>query len=216
MQLKRIDYNKLLESFFSVYGEQAVWYILITIFFFFSLFLTYVFIRHRGWITTPQERLFKSITNNTKDIKDSLTKLTELSDIIIRNQRSKLTHEQVNNIIDAQLYIYKNRFIDIIMEIYVRNHIKNNKEKTLKKMKNSFEVIIREEDNNFFSLPNVEGSVIPTDLKIKSFVKEDIYDEIFNIMLNNSEAKTKNCFNEVHRQTTTLIHNFILNNWKTR
>ena len=214
--LKSIDYNILLKTFFDTYGTQTVWYISFVIILIFSLILVYLYIRHKGWITTPQARTYSAINSNLKDVKEMLIKSCELTDIIIRNQKSKLTHEQVNQMIDNQLYIFKNRFIDSIMETYTRNHIRDNKTKTIKKLQSTFELIIREEDDRFLLMPNVEGSLIPTDMKIKSFLKENIYDDIYNTMINHIDQQDIDGHNEVHRYCTTIINNFISNTWKTR
>lgn len=206
-KLAKIDLQAILLQFIELYGQNAIFYFFLFVSFIFSIWLTYLYIRHRGWISTPLEKTMKKQEQNIEKNTELLSGMIEMVKIAISNQQSVLQEDQVKIIVNDKIILYKYYFIKDIAEIYKKNHIIET-ERTINKIKDSFKAIIRDEDELFFTLPGVARQVIPTALKLKTLEVEKIYDKIYLIMREETEV------DEVVRRVKNLLDNFISNNWK--
>jgi hypothetical protein len=207
--LTKVDFKELIAQFINLYGQNFIWFIIIFISFFFLLWIIYLFIRNKGWITTPLEKSLKKQEENTERNTEMLCSINELLTNLIVTQKSNLTDSQIQIIIYDKFVIYKKYFLKEILEIYIRNHI-DNKTATLQKIKDNLGAIVREEDDTFFKLPGVDSIVLPPDLKLKSMEQDGLYHKLYNIMIEEDSEK------EVARRSKNLLDNFITINWKIR
>jgi hypothetical protein len=207
--LQKIDLKNVLTQFMALYGENAVWYFSYFVVFIFMMWILFLWIRHKGWITTPLEKSLKAQETNIEKNNEMLGVVSNMLSTVIQTQKSNLSDSQIQIIVYDKFVIYKKYILKEIIEIYIRNHI-HNKEATINKIKDNLVAILREEDDTFFKLPGVDRVVIPTKLKIKSMEQEGLYFKIYDIMTEEDDEK------EVARRCKNLLDNFITINWKMR
>lgn len=222
--IAKIDYHEFWHEFVILYGQNAIWYFTYFITFIMCIWVIYLFIRHKGWLTTPLERTLKKQEENTAKNSELIGHLSEMIRLSLETQRSNLTDSQIDIIVEDKIIIYKKVLLAEVLELWVRNNI-SDRVNTLIKIEDNFKAIIREEDAKFFKLPGVEKKLIPTILKIKTFEIENIYEKVYDILYENKlveqnelEKDCKICFKNMEKkivsQCKNLLDNFITNNWK--
>lgn len=206
--ISKLDIESILNQFINLYGQSAIWYISYSIAFIFTLYVLYLYVKHKGLLTSPLERTMNHIRTNLERNTETLGKVSNMLDCTLERQESHLRTSQIRIIVDDKIILFKKYFLKEIMEIFEKNNLIK-KQSTLRKISDNFTAIIREEDEKFFKLPGVGAHIIPTSGKLRTLELENVYDRIYNIMIDYKDDKQ-----EVKRRCQNLMDNFITNSWR--
>ena len=214
-KMDKINVNSIVEQLIETYGSSFLLSIGGFIAFIFVLFLTYKFLKSKGWFKTPLELSMENVQNGINQMNtffiEHIHDQEQATNTIISNQQSKLNDEQVNILIKDKEYVYSQQLIDICVDIFIKNHIKQNREKTISKIRSSVKALIKQEDKEFAKLPNVVDKIITSDEKLSCMESYDFFVKLYDIMIefNGETGKTEDYI----RNTKRFITNFISTYW---
>jgi hypothetical protein len=211
----KIDVNSLIKMLMETYGSDFIYVFSLIIILIFGLIFFGKYLRSLGYFKTPLEKsiegISQAIANINKLLVENSNTNEELIEQIIRNQEFKLSDEQISCILNDKEYIYSQQMIDICLSIYVKNHIKENREKTINKIESSINTLVIKEDKEVSKLPNIDKLMLSTNEKIKIMKHENLYQKIYDIMVEfvGQSGKTEDFI----RNAKTLIINHISTYW---
>ena len=214
-KVQSININDIVGQLIEAYGSSFLMSISGFILFIFILFLLYRFLKSRGWFKTPLEITLEKVNLNINQMNTFFIETMQAHEIttnmILANQEYKLSDEQVSIFLKDKEYIYAQGLMDICIDIFVKNNIKNFREKTISKMRSSFYALISKEDKEYQKLPNVDKYIVSTDEKIRFMQEHDIFTKLYDIMIefHGSTGKTEDYI----RNTKRYIENHISNYW---
>jgi hypothetical protein len=199
--LNKIEINNIISQIFEIYGTSALLAMGAFILFLFVLWVGYLILKHKGFLTTPLERSLASINKTMDGLKDGLNDLTKVT-------KPHLTDSQLQTIANTKITAYQHLIHDAVMDIFRKNHI-NEKQNTLNRIETRINSIIIDEDESFFKVPNISSKILSKDHKILLLKSENIYLKIYDIMIANRES-----FDDVYRLTRSTIETFIVSFWR--
>jgi len=205
----------ILKLFVDVYGDMFGWWVLGFSILGFGGYIVYGVLRSRGYFANSSERTQAETSRILNEMKigyiESFTKLYDLMHQFNTSLQSKLTVEQVEDIVHRQIYVYTGRITDAMSEIYTINHIADDKEGTIQRIRDEIKTIVLDEDDAFFHLPNVAGAMCSAEIKLEVMAEADIYEKLYDMML----GKPGDLY-LFRRSCRSLLNNHITQRWKFR
>jgi len=207
--------NSIIEQLIDTYGNSFLLYIGVFIAFIFSLFLVYRFLKSKGWFKTPLEMSLENVQHGINQMNtffiESMKDHEVITNMILKNQDYKLSDEQVSILLKDKEYIYGQQLMDICVPIFVKNHISENKDKTINKLRSSIKALVLREDKEYLKLPNVSNGMIGYTEKLRCMDEHDVYTKLYDIMIefNGHDRKTEDYI----RNTKLFLENHISTYW---
>jgi hypothetical protein len=214
-KVEKIDITSIFEHLIDVYGSSFLLSIGGFIAFMFILFLIYRFLKARGLFKTPLEISMERVQLGINQMNTFFIETMQAHEIttnhILSNQEYKLSDEQVSILIKDKEYVYSQQLIDICVDIYIKNHIKENPKKTINKLRSSVKALIKQEDAEFAKIPPAAEKIISAEAKLKGMDEYDYFTKLYDIMMefNGECGKTEDYI----RNTKRFIRNYISTYW---
>lgn len=210
----KVDWNEAFSSLLEVYGKDSINVLILISIVGFILFVTYMILRSKGFFATPLEKSLGSISADINamrgDYISSFGRILDTLEDFKSDMHSKMSVDQADIVAGIMQTTFIHRFMNVVVDVYIMNHIDGRREEVVKNIKDAFISVIKESDKEFFKLPNVGGCFVDTEQKISAMNDEKICEEIYDKMISNNNGLT------MYRDVKNYLKNFVIQEWKLR